>query len=220
MTDTSLDFVHRYIPPNPEAEAVAGVTLLALHGTGGDETTLIPLAQAILPGAGVLSPRGKVLEGDAPRFFRRLAEGVLDQEDLAFRTGELARFIEAAAAEYGFDPGSVIAIGFSNGANIAASLLLREAGALMAAALLSPMLPFEPDETPDLSETSVFIGAGRSDPLVPVPQVKRLADLLRSGGAEVTLHWDAGGHTISKSELQAAQAWAAGLVQAAEELLE
>ena len=220
MPETPLDFVHRYIPPNPEAEAASGVTLLALHGTGGDETTLIPLAQAILPGAGVLSPRGKVLEGDAPRFFRRLAEGVLDQEDLGVRTGELARFIEAAAGEYGFDPGSVIAVGFSNGANIAASLLLREAGVLMAAALLSPMLPFEPDTTPDLRETSVFIGAGRSDPLVPVPQVERLAEVLRSGGAEVTVHWDAGGHTISKSELQASQKWAAGLVQAAEELLE
>ena len=217
MPRTELDFVHRYIPPNQDAEAVAGITLLALHGTGGDETDLIPLAQAVLPGAGVLSPRGKVLEGNAPRFFRRLAEGVLDQEDLAFRTGELVRFVEAASAEYGFDRGSVVAVGFSNGANIAASVLLREPNVLRGAALLSPMLPFEPEATPDLSETDVFIGAGRADPLVPVEQVKRLADLLKTSGANVTVHWDQGGHAISPSELKAAQKWAAGLVEAAEQ---
>jgi phospholipase/carboxylesterase len=217
MPKTELDFVHRYIPPNQDAEAVAGITLLALHGTGGDETDLIPLAQAVLPGSGVLSPRGKVLEGNAPRFFRRLAEGVLDQEDLRFRTGELVRFIEAASAEYGFDRGSVVAVGFSNGANIAASILLRESNVLRGAALLSPMLPFEPESTPDLSETDVFIGAGRADPLVPVEQVKLLADLLKTGGANVTVHWDQGGHTITPSELKAAQKWATGLVEAAEQ---
>ncbi|HEX3302447.1 MAG TPA: alpha/beta hydrolase [Thermomicrobiales bacterium] len=217
MPRTELDFVHRYIPPNQDAEAVAGITLLALHGTGGDETDLIPLAQAVLPGAGVLSPRGKVLEGNAPRFFRRLAEGVLDQEDLKFRTTELVRFVEAASAEYGFDRGSVVAVGFSNGANIAASILLREPNVLRGAALLSPMLPFEPESTPDLSETDVFIGAGRADPLVPVDQVKRLSDLLKTSGANVTLHWDQGGHTISPSELKAAQKWAMGLVEAADQ---
>ena len=217
MRESTLDFVHRYIPPNPDADGVSGITLLALHGTGGDETDLIPLAQAILPGAGVLSPRGKVLEGNAPRFFRRLAEGVLDQEDLKFRTGELVQFVEAASAEYGFDRASVVAVGFSNGANIAASILLRHPNALRGAALLSPMLPFEPESTPDLGETDVFVGAGRADPLVPVEQVKHLADLLKSGGANVTVHWDQGGHSISPSELRAAQKWAASLVEAAEQ---
>jgi predicted esterase len=163
----------------------------------------------------VLSPRGKVLEGNAPRFFRRLAEGVLDQEDLAFRTGELVRFVEAASTEYGFDRASVVAVGFSNGANIAASILLRKADVLRGAVLLSPMLPFEPDATPDLTETDVFIGAGKADPLVPVAQVERLAAILRAAGATVTVHWDRSGHTITPAELKAAQKWAAGLVEAA-----
>src|SRR6476469_3327243 len=128
------------------------------------------------------------------------------------RLDELVQFVEAASAEYGFDRASVVAVGFSNGANIAASILLRYPNALRGAALLSPMLPFEPESTPDLGETDVFIGAGRADPLVPVEQVKHLADLLKSGGANVTVHWDQGGHTISPSELKAAQKWAAGIV--------
>lgn len=217
MSDSPLDFVHRYIPPRPDTEAVAGITLLALHGTGGDEKDLIPLAQSILPGAGVLSPRGKVSEGGAARFFRRLAEGVLDQEDLAFRTGELVDFIAAASRQYGFDRNGVVAVGFSNGANIAASILMRNPGVLRAAVLLSPMLPFEPESQPKLDGTDVFIGAGKTDPLVPVDQVKRLEKILRAGGAEVTVHWHQTGHTITQEELKAAQEWAARLVDTAEQ---
>src|SRR5690606_6783393 len=139
--------------------------LLLLHGTGGDESDLLPLGRTILPGAGMLSPRGKVLECGAPRFFRRLAEGVLDQEDLAQRTDELGRFATAAAEAYGFRPDGVVAVGFSNGANIASSLLLRQPGILRGAILLSPMVPFEPELLPDLAGTFVFIGAGRRDPI-------------------------------------------------------
>ena len=202
----ALAFVHRYVPPAAGgAAAVAGTTLLLLHGTGGDEDDLVPLGRALLPGAGVLSPRGRVLEGGAPRFFRRLAEGVFDQEDLARRTDELADFVAAAAAMYGFPAGGVIAVGFSNGANVAASVLLRRPGVLRGAVLLSPMVPFEPAALPDLAGTGVFIGAGRADPIAPAAQAERLAELLRRAGAEVTVHWTPGGHTITDGEVDAAR---------------
>jgi predicted esterase/catechol 2,3-dioxygenase-like lactoylglutathione lyase family enzyme len=209
VSGDALGFVHRYIPPAAGAELAGSTTLLLLHGTGGDEEDLIPLGQALLPGAGVLSPRGKVLERGAPRFFRRLAEGVFDQEDLARRTEELAGFIEAASATYGLDRDGIVAVGFSNGANIAASLLLRRPGLLRGAVLLSPMVPFEPDAPPDLTGTSVFIGAGRADPIVPAAQAERLADVFRQAGATVTLHWEPGGHAVARSEVEAAQRWIA-----------
>ena len=216
MTEAPLDFIHRYIPPAPDGEGAAGITLLALHGTGGDESDLIPLAQSILPGAGVLSPRGKVLEGGMPRFFRRLAEGVFDQDDLRARTAELVAFIDGASTTYGFDRASVVAVGFSNGANMAASVLLRNPGVLRGAALFSPMLPFAPDPSPRFTDTSVFIGAGSADPMVPAEQAKRLADVLTGGGAELTVHWHEGGHTITQPELAAAQHWAQSLLPPAE----
>jgi predicted esterase len=214
VSGDALGFVHRYVPPTAGAELAGSTTLLLLHGTGGDEDDLVPLGRSLLPGAGLLSPRGKVLERGAPRFFRRLAEGVFDQEDLARRTEELARFVEAAARTYQLDAGGVVAVGFSNGANIAASLLLRRAGVLRGAVLLSPMVPFEPDALPDLAGTSVFIGAGRADPIAPAGQADRLAELLRQAGADVTLHWQPGGHTITKDELEAAQRWIAHCVTA------
>jgi phospholipase/carboxylesterase len=206
MTLDGNGFIHQFLPA---AQGLATPTLLMLHGTGGDENDLIPLGQALLPGAAILSPRGKVSERGAPRFFRRLAEGVLDQEDLRFRTDELADFIAAAAGQYGFDAGNMVAAGFSNGANIAASLLLRRPGTLKGAVLLSPMLPFEPEETPELTGTSVFIGAGRTDPLVPEEQVERLAELLRAASADVELRWDPAGHTITQAEFAAARDWVA-----------
>jgi predicted esterase len=155
----------------------------------------------------MLSPRGKVLERGAPRFFRRLAEGVFDQEDLARRTDELAEFIEAATRTYQLERDGLVAVGFSNGANIAASVLLRRAGLLRGAVLFSPMVPFEPDALPRLDGTSVFIGAGRADPIAPPVHAERLAALLREAGADVTLHWDAGGHTLTRGELAAAREW-------------
>jgi predicted esterase len=161
----------------------------------------------LLPGAGLLSPRGKVLERGMPRFFRRLAEGVFDQEDLARRTDELADFVGAAATTYNLRRDGIIAVGFSNGANIATSLLLRRPGVLRGAVLVSPMVPFEPSAPAELAGTSVFIGAGRSDTMVSQSQVVRLAEILREGGAEVTLHWEPGGHEISPGVVSAAQEW-------------
>jgi predicted esterase/catechol 2,3-dioxygenase-like lactoylglutathione lyase family enzyme len=205
----ALGFIHRYLPPAAGAEPAGSTTLLLLHGTGGDEDNLISLGRALLPGAGLLSPRGKVLERGMPRFFRRLAEGVFDQEDLARRTDELADFVEAAAATYNLRRDGIVAVGFSNGANIAASLLLRRPMVLRGAMLLSPMVPFEPTAPPDLAGTVVFIGAGRADTMVPQSQAVRLAEILREAGAEVTLHWEPGGHEVSPEVVAAAQEWLA-----------
>ena len=214
VSGDALGFVHRYAPPAAGAELAGSTTLLLLHGTGGDEEDLIPLGRSLLPGAGMLSPRGKVLEGGAPRFFRRLAEGVFDQEDLARRTEELAEFIVAATRTYELDRDGIVAVGFSNGANIAASLLLRRPGLIRRAVLLSPMVPFEPEAPPDLTGTSVFIGAGRADPIAPPAQVEHLADLLRRGGAAVTVHWQPGGHALTDGEIDAARQWLWQLVAA------
>ncbi|HET7622880.1 MAG TPA: VOC family protein [Gemmatimonadaceae bacterium] len=207
VSGDALDFVHRYIPPSSSGAQAGSITLLLLHGTGGDENDMIPLGRSLLPGAAILSPRGKVNEQGAARFFRRLAAGVFDQEDLALRTEELADFVKAAERNYALDPHGMVAVGFSNGANIAASILLRRPGVLRAAVLLSPMVPFEPESLPDLSGTSVFIGAGRNDPMVRAEEVERLAEILRGAGAEVTVHWESGGHAVTEREIEAARDW-------------
>jgi predicted esterase/catechol 2,3-dioxygenase-like lactoylglutathione lyase family enzyme len=213
VSGDALGFVHRYHPPKAGSELAGHVTLLLLHGTGGDEDNLVSLGRMLLPGAALLSPRGQVDEGGALRFFRRIREGVFDQEDLARRTEDLARFIEAASETYGLDRDAIIAVGFSNGANIAGSVLLRRPGLLKGAVLLSPMVPFEPDPLPDLDGTAVFIGAGRNDAMVPVAQTEALAALLKRSGASVTTHWDSGGHAITPSEVTAAQRWLADLLR-------
>jgi predicted esterase len=182
-------------------------TLLLLHGTGGNEHDLIPLADNIAPGAAVLSPRGKVLEGQMPRFFRRLAEGVFDLDDLRVRTRELADFVEVSAARYGFDATRVVAVGFSNGANIAASLLLLTPGVLSGAILFRAMVPIVPDSLPSLRGTRVLMSNGRADPLIPAAQAEVLADLLRRCGADVTLEWQAGGHNLTKRDVELAAHW-------------
>ena len=198
------DFVHRFVPtPKPEE----AITLLLLHGTGGDENDLLSLGQTLLPDANLLSPRGKVRENGMPRFFRRLAEGVFDQEDLLFRTGELADFLAESATRYNFDSQRVLAIGYSNGANIAASLLLRQPEKLMGAILLHPMVPFVPETLPYLNSKGIFLGAGKNDPIVPVANTETLATLFQEAGAEVTLHWHGGGHSLTPDEVQAAQTW-------------
>lgn len=203
MPEQPLDFVHVYEPPT----AVKQSTLLLLHGTGGNETDLLPVGRELLPGAGLLSPRGKVLERGMPRFFRRLAEGVFDLEDLKRRTEELAQFVERAADRYGFDPTRVVAAGFSNGANIAASLLLLRPGTLYAAILFSPMVPINPDTPPNLNRVKVFINAGRLDPIVDPGDTQSLADLLERFGAEVTIRWTQGGHTLTQEDVEAAARW-------------
>ena len=200
-----LGFDHRYLPGEDES----GPTLLLLHGTGGNEEDLIPLGQELVPGAAVLSPRGKVSEFGAPRFFRRLAEGVFDHEDLLFRTHELAGFVEAAAEEYGFDPSKVVAVGYSNGANVAASAILLHPGLLRVAILFRAMVPFEPEVTPDLSGMPVFMAAGRMDRMIPQDNTQRLADILTEAGAEVDLRWRNVGHPLTHEEVGEAKQWLA-----------
>lgn len=201
--DTALDFIHVFEP----ATVAGAPTLLVLHGTGGHEHDLVPLGRSLMPGAAILSPRGKVLEGTKPRFFRRLAEGVFDLDDLRARTQELADFVGAAAAHYGFDPARLAAAGFSNGANIASSLMLLRPGVIRAAGLFSPMVPFVPDPLPDLRASAVFINAGRRDPLVAPAQTQAWADLLERCGARVTLRWTDGGHAIADADAAAAADW-------------
>jgi phospholipase/carboxylesterase len=197
-----LGFAHRFIPGAPDKPV-----LLLLHGTGGDENDLLPLGEALLPGAARLSPRGKVLENGMPRFFRRLAEGVFDIEDLHRRTHELAGFVEAAGEAYALGERRPVAVGLSNGANIAAAMLLLRPGVLDGALLFRPMVPLVPDTMPDLRGVPVQINAGQLDPLVPAPQSERLATLFRDAGASVDLRWISGGHGLTREDLDAGRAW-------------
>jgi predicted esterase len=205
-----LGFQHVYQPPTAERSGTP--TLLLLHGTGGTEMDLLQLGRVLAPEAGVLSPRGKVLERGMPRFFRRLSEGVFDEEDLKVRTAELADFIAAAAAHYQFEPRRVIAAGFSNGANIAGSLLLLRPEALGGAILFRAMVPLVPAALPRHRDTPVLISNGRQDPLVSVDETKRLADLLRRSGAAVTVEWQSGGHELTPQDLNGAKRWLEPLI--------
>lgn len=193
-------FIHYFEP----GEAPA---LLLLHGTGGTEQDLIPLGRAIAPGATILSPRGRVLEHGMPRFFRRLAEGLFDMEDLHARTAELAEWITEGAETRGMVGQPIVAIGFSNGANMAGSLLLSHPGLLAGAILLRPMTPFVPEPLPDLAGTRVLIGAGTQDPLVSAENSQELGALLTGCGAAVEIHWQPGGHGLAEGDLNAARSW-------------
>ena len=196
-----LDFVHEFVPGN------SARALLLLHGTGGNERDLIPLGRHLDPDAALLSPRGKVLENGMPRFFRRLSEGVFDLEDLKQRTQELGDFILAAAKDYGFETAKIIAVGFSNGANIAASLLLLRPELLRAAILFRAMVPLVPDPLPKLSSTRVLISAGNQDPIVSTTGAENLAHLLRNCGANVDLLFVNAGHGLIDADVQNARAW-------------
>ena len=191
---TAHGFAHLFVPAAPGAP-LAGLTVLALHGTGGDEHDLVPLAGRVAPGAAVLSPRGPVLEQGMPRFFRRLAEGVFDLDDLARRTEQLGDFVDAAARDYGVDRARVVAVGFSNGANVAASLLLRRPGALAGAAA--------PAAAPN-ARPVVTVAAGRADPLVPRAQPGRLAELLAAAGCDARVEWVDAGHQLVARDLDLA----------------
>jgi phospholipase/carboxylesterase len=205
---TDLAYVHRFLPA--PHDSVTAPVLLLLHGTGGDENDLIPLGQALLPGAAMLSLRGNVLERGMPRFFRRVAEGVFDEEDLERRTAELGRFLDAARERYDLAANKLIAVGYSNGANIAASLLLRDPRHLAAAVLFRAMVPFTPAAVPDLGAVSIFLGAAERDPIIPAGNARRLAGLFESGGARLTLHWHRGGHELGQDDLDAARRWLEG----------
>lgn len=182
-------------------------TLLLLHGTGGDEQDLLPLAEIVDTNASVLSVRGEVLENGMPRFFRRLAEGIFDEEDLMFRTQQLYAFLDEAAQEYGFDRSNVIAIGYSNGANIAANLLFHYSDALKGAILHHPMVPRRGIELPNLRDTSVFIAAGKNDPICPAAESEELFTTLEQAGADVRIHWEHFGHSLTHSEVEEAAVW-------------
>ncbi|WP_142354505.1 alpha/beta hydrolase [Bacillus sp. AFS031507] len=182
-------------------------TLLLLHGTGGNELDLLPLAGRIDDEASVLSVRGNILENGMPRFFRRLAEGVFDEEDLIFRTKELNEFLDEASKKYEFDRNNIIAIGYSNGANIAASLLFHYQNALKGAILHHPMVPRKGIDLPDLSGKSVFIAAGTNDPICSPMESAELQSLLEDANAEVELHWENRGHQLTYEEVEAAAQW-------------
>lgn len=196
-----LGFIHRF-----EA-GTSGETLLLLHGTGGDEQDLVPLGKQLAPQANLLSPRGQILENGMPRFFRRLAVGVFDEADLVRRAGELAAFVRAAGERYRFDSGRVRALGYSNGANMAAALLLLDGPLLAGAALLRAVLPLEPPQLPDLSKKPVMIAAGRRDPYAEHERVEALAARLTQAGAAVDLRWSEADHSLMPSDFKAVAEW-------------
>jgi phospholipase/carboxylesterase len=199
----ALSHIHRFEP------GTGSRSLLLLHGTGGDEHDLIDLGQAIAPGAPLLSPRGQVREGPSNRFFRRLAEGVFDIPDLMARTQALADFVVEAGRTYGIEP--PVALGFSNGANIAASLLLLRPEVLSGAILMRATLPFEPETLPDLAGKPVLILSGQADPMAPAAKVEKLASLLRQAGGKVRHEVLPAGHGLMQRDLELAREWWAGL---------
>src|ERR671922_1367334 len=203
-SSAELGFIHQFIPASTIQDQV---TLLLLHGTGGNEQDLIPLGRELYPRAAIISPRGKVLESGMPRFFRRLAEGVFDIEDLKFRTHELAGFVANASRIYGFDAHKVIAVGYSNGANIAASMLLLKPQTLSGAILFRAMVPLVPDMIPDLSDKRVFMSSGLKDPIATKQEAERLSSLLKEASANVVLQWQNSGHELTQHDIQAAKQW-------------
>src|SRR6266700_7716581 len=195
------DFIHEFVRGKSER------TLLLLHGTGGNERDLIPLGRELDANVSLLSPRGKVLENGMPRFFRRLAEGVFDLEDLQRRTHELADFVVAAAQHYKIDIKHMVAVGYSNGANIAASMLLLRPEILSAAILFRAMVPLVPETQPSLSSVHVWIGAGTNDPIIPTSETKALDELLRNAGADVTIRDFQAGHELTMADVESAREW-------------
>jgi phospholipase/carboxylesterase len=198
------EFIHRFIPA---PAGPTGRTFLLLHGTGGDENDMIPLGRDLDPTAALLSPRGQVLENGMPRFFRRLAEGIFDEEDLIRRARELADFVGTAAARYAFDTKGMTAVGYSNGANIAAAVLLLRPELLSAAILFRAMVPFVPASFPNLAHARVLISSGKQDPIVPVENAQRLAAMLQTAGADVTLRFEPTGHALVFGDIESAGKW-------------
>jgi phospholipase/carboxylesterase len=195
------DFIHEFVPGSSNR------TLLLLHGTGGNERDLIPLGRELDPNAALLSPRGKILENGMPRFFRRLAEGVFDLDDLKQRTNELADFVAGAAEHYKLAADQVVAVGYSNGANIAASMFLLRSETLRFAILFRAMVPFVPERLPDLSFVRVWIGAGNQDLIIPTSETQRLVELLRRAGADVTLRFANATHALTDADVKTGRHW-------------
>ena len=203
MAITELGFVHRFVP----AHSNDPVTFLVLHGTGGDENDLVPLAQSIRPSAGILSPRGKISENGLNRFFRRISPGEFDLKDLHNRTKELAGFVKNACAQYKMDSRQVVALGYSNGANTAANLLLNYPDTLCAAVLFRALLPDTPRQTPNLNGKKILVLSGKKDSLILPSQTKELMDYLKKTGARVTEHALETGHQLANQDIQIAREW-------------
>lgn len=201
MTTDKLSFIHRYLPGTVPGRP----PVLLLHGTGGDETDLLSLGQAVAPGSALLSPRGKVLENGMPRFFRRFAEGVFDEADVTARANELAGFIAEARDAYGLE--APVALGFSNGANIAAAVMLLRPEVLAGAALLRAMVPLAAPPAADLAGKRVLILSGAMDPIVPAENAARLASLFQGAGAAVEHRALPTGHSLSQADVNLARAW-------------
>lgn len=199
---TSHGFAHQFVAATIDRLPA----LLLLHGTGGNEHDMIPLGQQLLPGAALVSPRGKVLENGMPRFFRRLREGVFDQEDLARQTDDLAAFLDGIRHAHQL-PDPPIAVGYSNGANIVASLLLRYPQALNGAVLFRPVVPFVPAVSPDLRGVPILLSAGRQDRISSPGEIASLKAMFDMAGAAVTLHWHEGGHELGPDDIDAARRW-------------
>lgn len=204
--NNGLDFIHRFISANSKAKQ-SNLTLLLLHGTGGTEDDLIPLGKELASDASILSVRGKVLENGMPRFFRRLEEGVFDLEDLKMRTDELAEFILKSSSMYEFDPKKMIAVGYSNGANIGASILLKRPEVLAGAILFRAMVPFVPDVLPDLSTKSIILLEGLRDPIVSRREAESLMKLFTDARCDVTLKWQDSGHNLTQEDIVLAKKW-------------
>ena len=196
------DFIHKYLPKKGNKKKV---TFLLLHGTGGDENDLIPVAEMISEDTSILSPRGKVLENGMPRYFRRLEEGVFDLEDLKFRTDELADFLEHMTKKYDIE--TLVALGYSNGANMAASLLLQRPESLVGAILFRVMVPFEPPKLPSLTGKKILMSCGNLDPLIPQIMSRKLHEMLEKSGALVSMNWVDAGHGLVQGDVERAREW-------------
>jgi len=209
--NANLDFIHRFIPIDTSTRTKNNKNkpraLVLLHGTGGNEDDLVSVGKMLCDECVLLSPRGKVLENGMPRFFRRLAEGVFDIKDLKYRTQELADFVEKASEFYGFDLNKTIAVGFSNGANIAASMILLRPDVLAGAILFRAMVPFEPDYFPDLSTKHVLLSEGLYDPIASKQQAEMLFEILKKSGAKINLRWQNSGHNLTQEDILLAKEW-------------
>jgi phospholipase/carboxylesterase len=206
MNNSNFEFIHRFIPASSKTKQT-NLTLLLLHGTGGTEDDLIPLGKDLASYASLLTVRGKVLENGMPRFFRRLEEGVFDLEDLKIRTDELAEFILKSSSVYEFDLKKIIAVGYSNGANIAASLLLRRQEVLAGAILFRAMVPFIPDVLPDLSKKSIILLEGMYDPIVSKQEAESLLKIFTKARSNVTMKWQDSGHNLTQKDIESAKKW-------------
>jgi phospholipase/carboxylesterase len=198
-----LSFIHRFEP----ARDRAAPPLLLLHGTGGDESDLLEVGRIVSPVSALLSPRGRVLEHGMPRFFRRLAEGVFDEDDVRRRAEELADFVEAARVRYGIT--KPIALGYSNGANIAAAVMLLRPATLAGGVLLRPMVPLQHPLLPDLAGMPVLVASGARDPIAGVAEGSRLAATLSDAGARVDRQITPSGHELSQADVTLARDWLA-----------